>query len=181
MTICYSGPLWHVAYVKPRAEPAVAGEVQRLGLGVYVPKERIRARRNGYVVDRDRPLLPGYVFAAVDPYRQAWQSLLDCTGVIDVLMQNPDVPGRVPAGWIAAMRRAEQLGMFDYTTANGSTFKISEVVRVCEGPFSGLNATIVEFLAKLRSTSATKRAKVLVEFMGRMSAIELPITSLEKI
>lgn len=181
MTACYSDQLWHVAYVEPRAEPAVAGEVGRLGLHVYVPMERIRARRNGYVVDRDRPLLPGYVFAAVDPYRQAWQSLLDCKGVIEVLMQNPDTPGRVPAAWVTSMQRAEQLGMFDYTTANGSQFQVSEVVRVSDGPFAGLNATIVDFIAKLRGTSATKRARVLIDFMGRLSATELPITSLEKL
>jgi transcription antitermination factor NusG len=54
-------------------------------------------------------------------------------------------------------------------------------VRVTDGPFAGFNALIIEFIAKMRSATASKRAKVLLNFMGQATRIDLPVTSLEKL
>lgn len=184
--ISYSGPLWHVAYTEPRAERHVTEAVRdELGFAVYGPAERLVEVRRGRKVDVERPYFPRYLFVEVDPYRQEWQALLGIEGVIDVLGKpgagEERLPSHVPLAWIEALRKAEELGIFDRTRRVPNRFKIGEHVRLSDGPFAGFNATIEEFIAKLRSAKAVKRAKVLVDFMGRMSSMEVDITALEKL
>ena len=171
---CYSGPLWHVAYTEPRAERDVCADIASgLGFGIFMPMERLKTG--------SKPLFARYLFVEVDPYRQDWQSVCDVDGVCDVLMASSDVPGYVSTAKIEALMKAEAVGMFDRTTVLPNHFAINELVRVSDGPFAGLNATIIEFIHKLRSATASKRAKVLVKFLSQMVTLDLPVTSLEKL
>lgn len=178
MTACYSGPLWHACFVEPRAELDVARDIdQDLGFDWCIPFERVT--KNGRAISR--PMLPRYVLVGVDHARQDWQLLLDVQGVVDVVRASNNVPGYIPAAAIWAMRKAELLGEYDETTKMPAGFEIGERVGITDGPFAGHRAMIEEFIAKIRSTTAKKRARVVVDFMGRMSSIELPVTSLEKL
>lgn len=178
---CYSGPLWHIAYVEPRAEKDVCADVARgLGFGVFMPMERFRVAPGCTPISR--PLFQRYVPIEVDPHRQDWQEILDVDGVVDVLrMPGSDVPGYVSQAKIHLLMRAEAVGIFDRTTIKPNHFQLNELVRVTDGPFAGFNALIIEFMAKMRSATASKRAKVLLNFMGQATRIDLPVTSLEKL
>ena len=182
---CYSGPLWHVAVTEPRAETEVAKAIgDELGFDVFVPREKIWAVRRGIRLEDCRPLLPRYIFVEVDPYKQDWQRILDIDDVVDVLgaLANHDVPGYVmPSAWITAWRKMEAIGDFDLTTKIPEGFEVGETVRISEGPFAGHEALIQTFLAKMRSTTARKRAKLLTKFMGQMITLDLPVTSLERL
>lgn len=178
----FSGPLWHVAVTAPRAElKARDNIIDDLGFDAYVPIERTRVRREHHVAEVMRPLMPRYLFVGVDPNRQEWQLLKGVKGIADVLMTANDVPGYVPAAAIAAMRKAELVGDFDYTKRGSDMFHVNEEVRVSDGPFAGHNALIEEFVAKMRSATAKKRAKLLVSLMGRMCSVEMDLTALEKL
>jgi transcription antitermination factor NusG len=178
---CYSGPLWHIAYCEPRAEKDVCADIARkIGYGVFMPMERFRPAPGAAPISR--PLFQRYVPVEVDPYLEDWQEVLGVDGVIDVLrMPGSDVPGYVPTASIEALMKAEAVGIFDRTTRFPNDFKIGETVRICDGPFAGHNALITEFMAKMRSTTASKRAKLLVKFMTQMVNFDLPVTSLEKL
>lgn len=54
-------------------------------------------------------------------------------------------------------------------------------MRISEGFFSGYHALVQEFIAKLKSSTASKRAKVAIEYFGRMTAVELPVHALDRI
>ena len=181
----YSGPLWHVAMVETRGEIDVAKDIyDTLRYPVFVPAERVWTVSRGRRVIACKPMFSGYIFPRVDPYREDWQRILDIDGVIDVLgkpVSNHGRPSYVPTVWVDAMRRAQDMGAFDRTKIAPDGFKINDMVRVSEGPFAGFNAVITEFIAKMRSATASKRAKLLVAFMGRMTAIEMDVTALEKI
>lgn len=176
----FSGPLWHVAVTAPRAElKARDNVIEGLGFDAYLPIERVRGKPGHEPVER--PLMPRYLFVAVDHHRQDWRLLHDIKGVADILMTSDDVPGYVPTSAIEAMRKAEEVGCFDRTTPWSTAFSIGEQVRVSDGVFSGFNAIIEEFVAKMRSATASKRAKVLVDFMGRLTSTEIDLTALEKL
>jgi transcription antitermination factor NusG len=180
----YSGPLWHVAAVETSHEISIAEAIhEELGFAVFVPAERVWTVRRGKRVPTVRPLFAGYIFPRVHPYRDDWQSLLNVDGVINVLGRPTDEgrPSFVPSAWIEAMQKAQELGAFDRTKIEPDGFDLHEVVRISEGPFSGFNAEIVGFIAKLRSATARKRAKLLVQLMGRMSSVEMDVTALEKL
>ena len=184
MDISYrSGPAWHVAYVEPRHEFKTCDEIVAAGFDAYCPAERLRGKPRLGPKRADpiiRPLFPRYLFVAFDPDRSDWTPLLRVDGVYDVLRNN-GVPSRIPGAWVAALRKAEQVGMFDRTAHMPVMFKVGEQVRISDGSFAGFHAVIAEFVAKMRSTTARKRARVLFAFMGRMAAIDLPVTSLEKL
>lgn len=178
---CYAGPLWHIAFVEPRAEKDVCADIARnLGFGVFMPMERFRPAPGCAPISR--PLFQRYVPVEVDPGREDWQAILEVNGVVDVLrMPGSDVPGYVAQAKIHMLMRAEAVGIFDRTTIKPNHFQLNELVRVTDGPFAGFNALIIEFIAKMRSATASKRAKVLLNFMGQATRIDLPVTSLEKL
>ena len=174
----WTQPAWLVVATEPRAEKAVSVEIHEAGFGVYLPLERRRGKPGRPNVSG--PIFPGYVFAQADVDRDDWGALRHLDGVIDVLM-NCSRPSRLSSGVVHALMKAEGYGLFDRTTVSPSQFEIGETVRLGTGPFAGFNAVIQEFVAKLKSTTASKRAKVLFDFMGRMTVMELPVVELEKI
>lgn len=179
---CWSDPLWHVAYTAPRAEFSAGMDIaNELGFGVFQPLEQNWEVRRGLRVKVAKPLFPRYVFVLVDHCRQDWQKILEVDDVVDVLMSGDGVPGHVPAASIEALQKAEAVGIFDRTTRFPNDFDIGETVRISDGQFSGHNGIIAEFTARMRSATACKRAKLLVEFMGRMITLDAPVTSLEKL
>lgn len=100
--------------------------------------------------------------------------------MISVLSNNGHA-SRVPETWIAALQKAESYGLFDRTSNAPQPFDIGEKVKISEGPFAGQSAIVQEFLARLRSGDAGRRVKVLVEMLGRLSTVELPMHELEKL
>jgi transcription antitermination factor NusG len=179
------GPLWHVAYVEPRLDRQACGDISDdLGFEVYVPAERLWRIVRGRRIIVTKPLFPRYIFVGVG-WDQGWQELLDVRGVIDVLGRpendHPGHPSIVASDWIAAMRWAETCGHFDHTTNVPNNFQVGEIVRISEGPFARYRAEIVRFSGKRRSAHACKRAKLAMQFMGRILNIEMDVLQLEKV
>jgi transcription antitermination factor NusG len=176
--LSYSGLAWLVVATAPRAEKEAAAEIAQAGFGVYLPLEKRRGKPGRPNVST--PLIPRYVFAGVDLYKQDWGVLKHLDGVVDV-MANNGIPSRVPTAGVEKLWKSEAYGGFDYTQASPSLFAIGETVRIGEGIFTGFNARISKFVAKMRSTSAVKRARVLLEFMGAMREVDLDVCELEKL
>lgn len=168
---------WVVCYTEPRAERKAAIGMTETGTVSFLPLERFRGKPGKDPVER--PLFPRYLFAKIDDGDE-WGRLLAVDGVLDVLRNN-NSPMRIPDFQIEGLRKAEAVGLFDHTTINPNGFAIGEQVRVAEGPFAGFNAEIREFVGKIRSATAIKRARILVSFMGRMTGLEMPVTALEKV
>lgn len=178
--------LWLVASVETGEEIAVADDIQEsLGFGVFVPVEKVWKMIRGRRVESAQPLFRGYVFVGIVPGVQTWQQLANIDGVLTVLCQ----PVRVGDRWVSHIRNADILmlqkmqdcGVFDRTTPTPDRFKIGEEVRIGEGLFAGFNAVIQAFAAKMRSATARKRAKLLVQMMGRMTTLEVDVVALEKL
>ncbi|HET7156089.1 MAG TPA: transcription termination/antitermination NusG family protein [Hyphomicrobiaceae bacterium] len=185
MTQSYSGALWHVCMVETGAEVDTAEDIHdTLGHQVFVPAERVWTIRRGRRVQACKPLFPGYIFPRVDPYREDWSRLRGIDGVIDVLgapREHDGIPSHVPDAAIDALRKAQDAGVFDRTKVAPDGYAIGETVRISEGPFAGHNAAIQAFVAKMRSATARKRARLLVQFLGRMCQTEVDVTALEKL
>lgn len=179
---CFSSGLWHVCYTEPRAEQRIVADITAdLGFEAYMPVERMWVRHRGKRCEMERPVFPRYLFAQVDPHREEWQRLLDVDGVVDVLgrpaIDTAGLPSYVPVPWVEMIRKMEECGVFDRTKTEPDKFKIGEFVRVSDGPFAGMAGKIEGFAAKLKSATAKKRVKLLMDFCR----VELDVTSLEKL
>ena len=56
-----------------------------------------------------------------------------------------------------------------------------EVPQGSERFFSGYHASVQEFVAKMKSSTTSKRANVALEYFGRMTTLELPLHALDRI
>lgn len=173
-----SGKGWFVCYCAPNQQKRAKSGILELGHDVYMPMEKYRKPVRGKMTTLERPLLGPYLLFSLDPHKDQWPH--DVDGVEYVLSSGSE-PSRVPGIWVDAMRKAELYGEFDRTPNSPQPFQIGETVRIAEGPFSGFHARIETFMAKLKSATATKRAKVLVEFFGGMVETELPVRDLERV
>ena len=187
MEMSYAGPLWHVAMVEAGKDIKIAEEIHdELGFPVFVPAERVWTMRRGLRIKAAKPMFSGYVFPRVDARTEDWGRLRHVRGVLAILgapVTGCGLPGHVPAAWVEAMRHAQEVGSFDRTKVEPDGFSVGDLVTITEGPFAKLQAEIRDFIVKVspRGVKASKRAKLLMQFLGRVSSIEVDVTALEKV
>lgn len=182
-------PAWSILRVTPNMErkvaaalgPATEENPHGAGLSVYVPLERYRPATTWR--SRQRPLIPGYIFAELkDDYDL---DLARANHAVRDVMSRDGKPIRLPAIWVGSLILAEACGEFDQTwnapapRKRGSRktrweWEKGEVARVTDGPFAGFNATI-------EKADRADRMKVFVDLFGRVNPVTLDEEMLEKI
>jgi len=158
---------WYCVRSKPKHEHIAAANLRRLGgIAVFNPRLRVRkATRRGPVWFTE-PLFPGYLFARFD-----LPDLLDhvryAFGVADLVRfgsRRPIVPDQVISDLQASFGETEIHEM-------PQAFQPGDEVRIADGPFMGLAAIV------RRYAPAAQRVQVLLEFLGRATAVELDVRS----
>jgi transcription antitermination factor NusG len=159
---------WHAIKSKPGAEGRALIGIEASGMGAFLPVELIRKTHRGEREVTWKPLFPGYLFACCEPSRDL-PRLLEIDGVVDVLRPGGRL-ARVPDRAIEAIRKAQEMGAFDYTRA-GWFLTAEDKVRILGGPFAGL-------VARIKSAKSKNRIEVIVDFVHK---ITVGIDKLEKI
>jgi transcriptional antiterminator RfaH len=157
---------WVVASTHPLREQAAAENLGRQGFHVYYPKiwKRIRhARRLQNVL---RPLFPGYVFIRLDPRQEQWRSV-DSTFGVRNLIRFGERPGTIPSEFVAGLRLTEKDGAVALPRARDS-YAIGDRVRMREGPFEGLIATVL-------GVAESERITVLMDMLCRSVRVRISL------
>ncbi len=149
---------WHAVQTKPGQENKAAFNLRRQGYGVYLPKYTC-LRRHARKTERvERPIFSGYLFVAVDAGRQGWHCINSTLGVAR-LVAAADKPVAVPHAVIQALRDREgEDGCVRLEPQRH--LKSGDKVRVTEGAFES-------FLGLYEGLTASERAIVLIDFLGR--------------
>jgi transcription antitermination factor NusG len=168
-------PNWHIALTEPQSERHASEGLRSRGYEAYFPifPKTIRHFRNGPNRVRTviRPLFPGYLFV-VDRLAQGWLRLEKCPGIREVhsLLRRCGSPeyACLPASAIDAMRAKETALCKEQQTLTASHgLKIGEMVRIEEGPFTGL-------FAQIETLDDHERIGLLMSLFGRESRVSLP-------
>lgn len=127
--------IWYILLAKKQRELRAAEALRRSGATVFVPVERVvrrvRSARGTRVLEGQRLLTPGYVFADL-PFA-------DCDDIRGVMLIN----GRPATLTDAAMRPLfEATGRIVGDAARPRTFRVGDLVRMATGPFAGQIVTI---------------------------------------
>jgi len=158
-------PAWFCLRAQPKHEHIAAGHLRQMdGLEVFLPRIRFRRKTRQGVVWVTEALFPNYLFARFD-----WQSSLrrvhhapGVSGVIHFGERWPTIPESV----VAELRRI--FGREELHVLPGEP-EVGEPVQIAGGAFHGLEAVVTQVLP------ARKRVTVLLEFLGRQTAVELPL------
>jgi len=158
---------WFCLRSQPKHEHIAAGHLRQLaGLEVFLPRIRFRRKTRQGLVWVTEALFPNYLFA-----RFNWSTALR------MVHHTPGVGGVVHFGtrWptvaddvIEDLRRlfgGEQLHVIPAEP------KVGDAVQIVGGVFHELQAVVTQVMP------ARERVTVLLEFLGRQTAVELPLSN----
>lgn len=163
------GRQWYAARTKPRAESLAATELSGDGFEIFSPWVKAPHARAGYI---EAPLFPGYLFLRCDPESEGWPTFRPAhriLGWVNFEGKVPSLPDEVISELMARSEGINQQGGL------WKRFQVGERVRVVSHSIDGL-AEILE-----EAKSPQSRAKVLIEFMGRLVQAQVPWENLEAV
>ena len=137
---------------------------------VLVPKQTESKHKDGKKQEIQKKVFPGYVLVDMVLSDDVWHLIKDTSGVIG-FVSSGDKP--VP------LKRREVQAILDTLKNNEAKpvpkWQVGEVVRINDGPFADFSGRIEEILLQ------KEKVKILVEFFGRDTPVELKYDQIEKI
>jgi transcriptional antiterminator RfaH len=165
-----SGLRWYAIRTKVNREKDVEKRLKDFRLEVFLPWMRTRRRIGSRFHWVLAPLFPGYVFCRLDMVVSG-KAARYSPGVKDFLTFGSRI-AEVGEDIIEALRERCPGGVAEIDPV---TAKAGDVVRINEGPFSGLEAI---FEQKLKGS---ERVAVLLDILGRQTRIVLPSETIGKV
>ncbi len=154
---------WYCARTKPKHESIAAANLrQRLGLDVFNPQLRVKRATIRGPVRVCEPLFPCYVFVRC-VLTQSLGEIRFTDGISAFVHFGEKIPS-VP-DWVIADLRSS-FGS-DESIKVEDNLALGTQVMVASGAFAGMNASV------LRVLSTGQRVQVLLEMLGRPTAVEV--------
>lgn len=161
---------WYVAHTKSRFENVATTGLSRKRLSVFLPKIRVRSKRQDRKLMIDVPLFPGYIFVRTDLNPDEHLEILKTTGVVR-LVGNKSGPTPVPEECIESLKiMIAQNGVIE----TGTHFQKGDKVIVTGGPFRGVVGIFVRYQKK-------ERVLVQIEALGQYASVEVDTDDVEPI
>jgi len=153
---------WYVVRTESRADHLAAYALGLDEFEVFSPRVKIASDRVG---KSDAPLFPGYLFLRFDPEVSGWPVFRSAHRILGFVRFGGEFP------WlpdIVVEQLADRVDAINSGDGLWRRFRKGETVRVVSGKLESL-AVIVE-----EAKSPQSRAKVLLEFMGRLVQAQVP-------
>jgi transcription antitermination factor NusG len=160
------GVNWHVLYLRPRCEKKVAEFCRIQDMSHYLPLRRETKIYQRRKVTVEKPLFPGYFFAAFDGDGRL--NLLKTNNVVRILAPPSK---RELLHELAQIRRALRV---DPTLGTCAALKKGRRVRIVGGAFRGIEGVVY-------SLKGTAKVRLNVDMIGRAVAMEVDRECLEVI
>jgi transcriptional antiterminator RfaH len=158
---------WRVVRARPKGEHLAAKHLRAAGFEAFSPRVRHQKKTTRGRIWFTEAMFPGYLFCRYS-VRESLRHVISTPFVSSALTFMHDA-GAVPDHQIDSLR-AE----FDEkeTITVQTTLQPGETVDIVEGPMSGLTATVARILP------GRDRVRILLEFIGGLQEIEVPLISL---
>lgn len=160
---------WYCVRSQPKHEHIAAARLREAGLEVFLPRIRFKKQSVRGPVWVTEALFPNYLFARFD-FANSMRLVRHAAGVSTVVHFGTHVPA-VPDEVLRELREhigAEELHVLP------ETFAPNDRVQVSGGPLHGLVAVVTQVMP------AKERVRVLLEFLGQQTSVEVPFEKLVK-
>lgn len=189
------GERWLLGHCVGKPDAHVRAVLRRANVEEYYPQIREfrpvprkmlsqKQRASGVVVKRPMlvPLLPRYRLLHVDVRRADLDDIFALAGIGGIVCEGGAII-RVPQSFIDEVRKKELEGAIPGSTSARVVFSVGDEVRVAgDGPFAGFNAIVERGLdVPIEELDPDTRIKVAISLLGRLSALDLPVSDVEKL
>lgn len=162
---------WYAIHTNARQEANAAGHLWRQGFEIFFPRQWKRIKHARKSSMELRPYFPRYLFAR-SPIA-GFETIRRTIGVSTIVTNN-GTPMAIPEMMMGELRsRFDEDG---YLPADAVPpphgFAVGELVRISEGVFKGLNATVT-------AIDESKHLRVLIEIFGRPTRADMSADGLE--
>lgn len=167
---------WFVLQTEPNKEAQAAAHLIARRFKTYLPQESVYTTRGARrrKVPVLRPLFRGYVFVRLSLAEPGWGVATTVPGVHRFLKVEDDF-AIVPDDLMQRVFDiAEVLSIPKKIRGPSSIFQPGQLVRISEGPFTGINTTIT-------ALDDEERISVLLPLLGRLAKVHLAAQALEKL
>jgi len=154
---------WYSARTKPKHEHIAAANVRRqLLLPVFFPRLRLEKMTRRGLVNVAEPLFPCYIFVrcVVEEKISDLQRLSGISRLVQFGGKYPPVADAIISELQACFGQDDAIDL-------GSRLIPGDEVTVASGAFAGMSAQV------LKSLPAKKRVQILLEILGRPTAVEV--------
>jgi transcriptional antiterminator RfaH len=163
-------PAWFCLRSHPKREHLAAAQLRANGaVDVFLPRIRYRRKTVRGTVWVTEALFPNYLFARFD-WKTSLRQVHHSPGVTGVVHFGPHWP-TIPDAIIGEMRTlfgTQELHVIP------ASFDPGDQVHIAGGAFHGLTAVVTQMMP------ARQRVNVLLDFLGRQLALELPLDAVVK-
>jgi hypothetical protein len=190
-----STALWCAVHLgrRPDRERGIIYSLEALGAEPYWPKVRVHKRvpqrelsyeqrKSGIEIIRPRnvPLLPRDLF--IDPHGVPVKKILAVPGIVGLVGRSDGMTAIIPGDQIERMRAHEVEGAIPGKTPWHLVFKPGDHVTIVEGALTSLRG-IVDRAPDLavENIDPTTVLRIMVDFLGRATPIDIAAEMLEKI
>lgn len=166
---------WYVVHTKPRQEFRAQENLKNQGFEVYLPTFRKEAIRGQSLECKSEPLFARYLFIQLDSVHSNWFPIRSTRGVHQMLRFGMHAdPVKVPNELLEVIKvQAESFGQ-----QPKKIFETDEIVSIQEGPMKGLHGSFQEIQQQVNGEI---RAMVLIELLGKLQKIQVPVSNLSKL
>jgi transcriptional antiterminator RfaH len=117
-----------------------------------------------------RPIFPGYVFVRFGSQQSDWRKINSTFGVAQLVSFRAQKPAAVPEGlMLALMERCDEKAVLRPL----DDLKAGEAVKMMTGSFA-------EFVGEIEAFVAADRLRILFDFMGQKTRLDVPRGDIER-
>jgi transcriptional antiterminator RfaH len=165
MRMSESPSAWFCLRSQPKHEHIAARHLRQMPeVDVFLPRIRFRRKTRHGTVWATEALFPNYLFACFN-WKESLRRVCHSPGVAGVIHfgdQWPTIPGEL-IGELRSMFGSEEIHVLPAEP------DVGDEIQIAGGAFHGLTAVVTQVMP------ARKRVTVLLEFLGRQTAVQVPL------
>ncbi len=154
---------WYLIHTKPRMEKQAEENLSRQGFETYLPRAKLRRRRNNRYIKVIEAFFPRYLFIYLSTQTDNWAPIRSTLGV-SRLIQFGGIPAIVPVELLETLKANEdELG---FQEIEKREMKMGDRVSIIDGPFAGYSGIY-------NKKKSTERVSILLDIVGKRSEVTI--------
>ena len=161
---------WYVAQLKPNGFERAISNLNRQNFDTFMPMRCKTVSHARQLKEVLRPIFPGYIFVRFGSQQSDWRKINSTFGVARLVSFRAQKPAAVPEGlMLALMERCDEKAVLRPL----DDLKTGEAVKMMTGSFA-------EFVGEIEAFVAADRLRILFDFMGQKTRLDVPRGDVER-